>query len=142
MLGLRATVHADASAALCRWILDGLCPIGRFAIGRFAIGDAWNVLHDRQAALEPRRLGNGYMVAEGGNLVANTLKGVAVPTTIYNKATCNGIALGLVANKFNVHIFLVFSYVASRGCALLAGGVGFAEATSLAIAVLVVDADE
>ena len=99
-------------------------------------------MHDRQAAFEPRRLGNGYMVAEGGNLVANTLKGVAVPTTVDNKATCNGIALGLVADEFDVHIFLVFSYVASRGCALLAGGVGFAEATSLAIAVLVVDADE
>ena len=96
-------------------------------------------MHDRQAALEPRRLGNGYMVAEGGNLVADTLKGVAVPTTVDNKATCYGIALGLVADEFDVHIFLVFSYVASRGCALLAGGVGFAEATSLAIAVFVID---
>ena len=111
MFGLGATVDADASAALCRWILDGLCSIGRFAIGRFAIGDAWNVLHDRQAALEPRRLGDGYMVAEGGDLVANTLKGVAVPTSVDNKATCNGIALGLVADKFDVHIFIIFSYV-------------------------------
>ena len=78
------------------------------------------------------------MVAEGGNLVANTLKGVAVPTSVDNKATSDGVALGLVADEFDVHIFLVFSYVASRGCALLAGGVGFAEATSLAIPVFVV----
>ena len=112
MLWLGATVDADASAALCRWILDGLCPIGRFAIGRFAIGDAWNVLHDRQAALEPRRLGDGYMVAEGGDLVANTLKGVAVPTSVDNKTTCNGVALGLVADKFDVHIFRVLFFVA------------------------------
>ena len=96
-------------------------------------------MHERQAAYELRRLGDGYMIAEGGDLVANTLKGVAVPTSVDNTATCNGIALGLVADEFDVHIFLVFSYVASRGCALLAGGVGFAEATSLAIAVLVID---
>jgi hypothetical protein len=47
------------------------------------------------------------MVAEGGNLVADTLKGVAVPTSVDNKATCNGIALGLIADKFDVHIFRV-----------------------------------
>ena len=51
------------------------------------------------------------MVAEGGDLVANTLKGVAVPTTVDDKATCNGIALGLVADKFDVHIFRVLFFV-------------------------------
>ena len=105
MFGLGATVDADACAALCRWILDGLCPIGRFAIGD---GYAWDVLHDRQQPLELGRLGDGYMVAEGGDLVVNTLKGVAVPTSVDNKATCNGIALGLVADKFDVHIFRGF----------------------------------
>ena len=68
-------------------------------------------MHDRQAAFEPRRLGDGYMVAEGGDLVANTLKGVAVPTSVDNKATSDGIALGLVADKFDVHNFRGFSYL-------------------------------
>ena len=52
------------------------------------------------------------MVAEGGDLVADTLKGVAVPTSVDNKATCNGIALGLVADEFDVHIFRVLFFVA------------------------------
>ena len=51
------------------------------------------------------------MIAEGGDLVANTLKGVAVPTSVDNKATCDGIALGLVADKFDVHIFRVLFFV-------------------------------
>jgi hypothetical protein len=38
------------------------------------------------------------MVAEGGDLVANTLKGVAEPTSVDNKATCDGGAFGLVAD--------------------------------------------
>ena len=114
-------------------------------------------MHDRQAAFEPRRLGDGYMVAEGGNLVANTLKGVAVPTSVDNKATCNGIALGLVADKFDVHIFLflVMSLrevvrlrrvvCASRRLPLHSSHhprkacITSPTATSLAIAVLVVD---
>ena len=103
MLWLGATVDADA------------CSVGerRWAIGRrTAYGQAWDVLHDRQAAFEPRRLGDGYMVAEGGDLVANTLKGVAVPTSVDNKATSDGGALGLVANEFDVHIFRVLFFVA------------------------------
>ena len=70
------------------------------------------IADERQQPLELWRLGDGYMVAEGGNLVANTLKGVAVPTSVDNKATCNGIALGLVADKFDVHIFRVLFFVA------------------------------
>ena len=96
MFGLGATVDADAGSVGDR---------------RWAIGDTWDVLHDRQAAFELRRLGDGYMVAEGGDLVANTLEGVAVPTSIDNKATCNGIALGLVADEFDVHIFRVLFFV-------------------------------
>ena len=44
------------------------------------------------------------MVAEGWNLIADTLKGVAEPATIYDKATGNGGAFGLIADKFEVHI--------------------------------------
>ena len=33
VFGFSAAMEADACAAFCRRILDGLCPIGRFAIG-------------------------------------------------------------------------------------------------------------
>ena len=58
----------------------------------------WDVLHDGQKATELRRHGDGYMVAEGGDLVADTLKGVAEPTTIDNKATSDGGGLGLITD--------------------------------------------
>ena len=60
-------------------------------------------MYDRQRAFEFWRLGDGYMVAEGGDLVTNTLKGVAVPTSVDNKAPRDGGAFGLVADKFDVH---------------------------------------
>ena len=43
------------------------------------------------------------MVAEGGNLIADTLKGIAEPSAIDNKATGDGIALGLIAIKMDIH---------------------------------------
>ena len=63
----------------------------------------WDILHNRQAALELGRHGHGDMVAERRNLVAHTLQRVAVPATINNKATSDGIASGFVADKFDVH---------------------------------------
>ena len=60
----------------------------------------WYILHNRQEAFEFWGLGDGYMVAEGWNLIADTLKGVAEPATIYDKATGNGGAFGLIADKF------------------------------------------
>ena len=114
MFGLRATVDADAcSVGDRRWA------IGRFAkstptinrlFGDPAIGDgyAWDVLHDRQQPLEPRRLGDGYMVAEGEDLVSFALEGVTEPTTIYDQSPRNRIALRLVAIKFDEHI--IFCY--------------------------------
>mgnify|MGYP003294655130 CR=1 FL=1 len=102
-------MDADASAAFCRRILDGLCPIGRFAIGYWQARD---VLHDRQAAFELRRLGDGYMVAEGGDLISDTLKGVAEPSPIDDKATSYSGGFWLVADKLNKHncLFLIISY--------------------------------
>ena len=44
------------------------------------------------------------MPSQGGDLVTDTFEGVAEPTTINNKATCEGIAFGLIADKFDVHI--------------------------------------
>ena len=119
-----------------------------------------HILNNGQKPLKLWRLGDGYMVAEGGNLVANTLKGVAVPTTVDNKATSDGGALGLVADKFNVHIFLflVMSLrevvrlrrvvCASRRLPLHSSHhprkacITSPTATSLAIAVLVVNTDQ
>ena len=70
----------------------------------------WNVLHDRQWAFETRRLGNAYRVTNGGDLVADTLKGVAEESTVDNKATSDGIALRLISNQSYIHNFLGFIF--------------------------------
>ena len=44
------------------------------------------------------------MVAESGDLIADTLKGVAEPATVDDEATGDGGALGLIADKLDVHI--------------------------------------
>ena len=63
----------------------------------------WDILHNRQAALELGRHGHGDMVAERRNLIAHALQRVAVPATINDKATSDGVASGFVADKFDVH---------------------------------------
>ena len=63
----------------------------------------WDVLHDRQQAFELWGVGNGNMVAESGDLIADTLEGVAKPTTVDDKATGDGIALRLIAIKMDIH---------------------------------------
>ena len=45
------------------------------------------------------------MVAESGDLIADTLEGVAKPTTVDDKATGDGIALGLISNQLYIHNF-------------------------------------
>ena len=65
----------------------------------------WDVLHDRQAAFELRRLGDGYVVAEGGDLISDTLKGVAEPASVDDKATSNSGGFWLVADKLDKHRF-------------------------------------
>ena len=57
----------------------------------------WDVLYDRQQTFELRGVGNGNVVAESGDLIADTLEGIAEPSAIDNKATGDGIALGLIA---------------------------------------------
>jgi hypothetical protein len=64
----------------------------------------WDILHDRQAAFELRRLGDGYVVAEGGDLISDTLKGVAEPASVDDKASRDSGTLGLISYKFNKHI--------------------------------------
>ena len=63
----------------------------------------WDVLHDRQQTFELRGVGNGNVVAESGDLIADTLKGIAEPSAIDNKATSDRIALGLIAIKMDIH---------------------------------------
>ena len=46
------------------------------------------------------------MVAKSGDLVADALEGVAEPTAVDDKATSDGGALGLVADKLYIHNFL------------------------------------
>ena len=43
------------------------------------------------------------MVAESGDLIADTLEGIAEPSAIDNKATGDRIALGLIAIKMDIH---------------------------------------
>jgi hypothetical protein len=43
------------------------------------------------------------MVAESGDLIAYSLEGIAEPSTIDDEATSDGSALGLIANKFDIH---------------------------------------
>ena len=47
------------------------------------------------------------MVAESGDLIADTLKGVAEPATVDYEATGDGGALGLVSYQLYIHNFLV-----------------------------------
>ena len=48
------------------------------------------------------------MVAESGDLIADTLEGIAEPSAIDNKATGDGIALRLISNQLYIHNFLGF----------------------------------
>ena len=50
-------------------------------------------------------------IKECEDLVSFALESVTEPTTVDNKATCNGVALGLVADKFDVQIFRVLFFV-------------------------------
>ena len=50
-------------------------------------------------------------IKECEDLVSFALESVTEPTTVDNKATCNGVALGLVADEFDVHDFRGFSYL-------------------------------
>lgn len=63
----------------------------------------WHILNNRQKPLKFWWLGDGNMVAEGRDLISDTLKGVAEPSTIDNKATGDSIAMGLIAIKMDVH---------------------------------------
>ena len=65
----------------------------------------WDVLHDRQESLKLRGMGDGYVVAERGDLIADTLEGVAEPSAIDDKATGDGVALGLISNQLYIHNF-------------------------------------
>ena len=66
----------------------------------------WDILHDRQEATELGRHGYGEVVAKSGDLIANAFESVAEPTTVDDKATSDGGALGLVADKLYIHNFL------------------------------------
>ena len=63
----------------------------------------WHILHNGQETFELGGHGDSYVVAERRDLIAHTLQRVAVPATINNKATSNGVASGFVADKFYVH---------------------------------------
>ena len=52
----------------------------------------------RQQALKLWRLGDGYMVAEGGYLIAYALEGIAEPSTVDDEAPGDGVAFGVISN--------------------------------------------
>ena len=64
------------------------------------------ILHNRQETTELGRHGDGEVVAKSRDLIADTLEGVAEPTAVDDKATCDGRALGHVADKLYIHNFL------------------------------------
>ena len=66
----------------------------------------WYILHNRQEATELGGHGDGEVVAKSGDLIADALEGVAEPATVDDKATSDGGALGLVADKLYIHNFL------------------------------------
>ena len=63
----------------------------------------WDVLYNRQESLKLRGMGDGYVVAESGDLIPHTFEGVAEPSAIDDKATSDGVALGLIAIKMDIH---------------------------------------
>ena len=66
----------------------------------------WYILHNGQEATELGRHGDSDVVAKSGDLVADALQRVAEPTAVDDKATSDGGALGLVADKLYIHNFL------------------------------------
>ena len=66
----------------------------------------WDILHERQEALELGGHGYCHMVAKSGDLIANAFESVAEPATVDDKATSNGGALGLITKQLYVHNFL------------------------------------
>ena len=66
----------------------------------------WYVLHNRQEATELGRHGDGEMIAQRRDLIANALERVAEPSTVDDKATCDGGAVGLITKQLYVHNFL------------------------------------
>ena len=70
----------------------------------------WYVLHNGQETTELGRHGDGEVVAKSGDLVADALQRVAEPTTVDDKATCDGGAVGLITKQLYVHNFLGGGY--------------------------------
>ena len=68
----------------------------------------WYILHDRQQPLELWRHGDGKMIAQRRDLIAEAFEGVAEPATVDDKATSDGGALGLITKQLYVHNFLGF----------------------------------
>jgi hypothetical protein len=48
---------------------------------------------------------NAHRVTNGGNLVADTLKGIAEESTVDNKATSDGGGLGVISYQLKIHNF-------------------------------------
>ena len=68
----------------------------------------WYILHNRQQPLELRRHGYCHMVTQRRNLIPDALQRVAEPTAVDDKATSDGGALGLIADKLYIHNFIGF----------------------------------
>ena len=97
------------------------------------------------------------MVAEGGDLVADTLKGVAEIASVDDKATRDGGAFGLIADELDVHNFYLrlddlqfsiyftiwlFDYLPLLYVNNSIAQLSNSKSTSFFVAVVVVDADE
>ena len=58
----------------------------------------WDVLHDRQQSFEFWGLGYADLVTKSGDLIPDALQRVAEPSSVDDKAPCDGIALRLITN--------------------------------------------
>lgn len=69
----------------------------------------WYVLHNRQQPLELRRHGDGDMIAQRRDLIADAFEGVAEPTAVDDKATRNSCALRVISYQLQIHDFILYS---------------------------------
>ena len=66
----------------------------------------WYILHNGQETTELGGHGDGEVIAQRRDLIADALEGVTEPTAVDDKATSDGGAIGLITKQLYVHDFL------------------------------------
>ena len=66
-------------------------------------------MNDWQQSLELRRHGDGDMIAQRRDLIADAFEGIAEPTAVDDKATRNSCALRVISYQLQIHDFILYS---------------------------------